>query len=115
MEAPFIILILVLIIGALIWLWFFISSEFGRIAEDKGFSAQRYRRMCFWLGLIGILMVIALPDRSIGEALYQAKIFFSTPEMFAWTLAIILLSVLLEQGIIWLVRLLSRRLEGGTK
>ena len=63
MEAPFIILILVLIIGALIWLWFFISSEFGRIAEDKGFSAQRYRRMCFWLGLIGILMVIALPDR----------------------------------------------------
>lgn len=59
--------------------------------------------------------VIALPDRSIGEALYQAKIFFSTPEMFAWTLAIILLSFLLEQGIVWLVRLLSKRLEGGAK
>jgi len=59
--------------------------------------------------------VIALPSRSIGEALYQAKIFFSTPEMFAWTLAIILLSVALEQGVLLLVRLLSRRLEGGAK
>lgn len=63
MEAPFIALLFVIILGALIWLWYCISSEFGRIAEEKGFSAQRYRRMCFWLGLIGILMVIALPDR----------------------------------------------------
>jgi len=35
--------------------------------------------------------------------------------MFAWTLAIILLSVALEQGVLLLVRLLSRRLEGGAK
>ena len=57
--------------------------------------------------------VIGLPDQSIGEALYQAKIFFSTPELFAWTLAIILLSVGLEKAVMLLVRRLNRRLEGG--
>lgn len=56
--------------------------------------------------------VIGLPDRSIGEALYQAKIFFSTPELFAWTLAIILLSVALEQAVMRGVKALSGRLEG---
>ena len=59
--------------------------------------------------------VIGLPDRSIGEALYQAKIFFSTPELFAWTLAIILLSVGLEQAVLKLVGTLSRKLEGGAE
>lgn len=57
--------------------------------------------------------VIGLPDQSIGEALYQAKIFFSTPELFAWTLAIILLSVGLEQAVMRAAKALSRRLEGG--
>ncbi len=57
--------------------------------------------------------VIALPSRSIGEALYQAKIFFSAPEMFAWTLAILILSVLLEQGMMMLMRFINRRIEGG--
>lgn len=57
--------------------------------------------------------VIGLPDRSIGEALYQAKIFFSTPELYAWTLAIILLSVGLEQLMLHLADFCRRRLEGG--
>lgn len=56
--------------------------------------------------------VIGLPDRSIGGALYQAKIFFNTPELFAWTLAIILLSVGLERAVLVGVRALSRRLKG---
>ena len=55
--------------------------------------------------------VIGLPDRSTGEALYQAKIFFSTPELFAWTLAIILLSVALEQAMLHLVGAVNRRLK----
>lgn len=57
--------------------------------------------------------VIGLPDGSIGEALYQAKIFFSTPELYAWTIAIILLSVGLEQAVLWMVRRINRRLDGG--
>ena len=57
--------------------------------------------------------VIGLPDKSIGEALYEAKIFFSTPELFAWTIAIILISVGLEQVMLWAARRLRGRLEGG--
>ncbi len=59
--------------------------------------------------------VIGLPDQSIGEALYQAKIFFSTPELYAWTLAIILLSVGLEQAVLLLVRAASRKIDGGAR
>ncbi|NLG23725.1 MAG: ABC transporter permease subunit [Clostridiales bacterium] len=42
--------------------------------------------------------VIGLPDRSIGAALYQAKVFLNTPELFAWTIAIVLISQAFEKG-----------------
>ncbi|WP_308564910.1 ABC transporter permease [Peptostreptococcus stomatis] len=37
--------------------------------------------------------VIGMPNMSIGEKLYQAKIYLSTGDLFAWTLVIIVLSV----------------------
>ncbi|MDD3921664.1 MAG: ABC transporter permease subunit [Eubacteriales bacterium] len=49
--------------------------------------------------------VIASPALSIGRSLIESKLYVETPDLFAWTLAVILLSVLLE----WLVvRLLGR-------
>ena len=41
--------------------------------------------------------VIGLPDGSIGDALYRAKITLSTGELFAWTFVIILLSTAFEK------------------
>lgn len=41
--------------------------------------------------------VIGLPDGSIGDALYRAKITLSTGELFAWTFVIILLSAVFEK------------------
>ncbi|MBI9094506.1 MAG: ABC transporter permease subunit [Sphaerochaeta sp.] len=41
--------------------------------------------------------VIGLPQGSIGEKLYQAKIYLDTPDMFAWTLVIITISVWFEK------------------
>ena len=41
--------------------------------------------------------VIGLPDGSIGDALYRAKITLSTGELFAWTFVIILLSAGFEK------------------
>ena len=41
--------------------------------------------------------VIGIPDGSIGERLYQAKIFLDTPDLFAWTVVIILVSLLFEK------------------
>ena len=40
--------------------------------------------------------VIALSKNSIGKALYESKLYLETPELFAWTAAIILISMALE-------------------
>lgn len=44
--------------------------------------------------------VIAQPKRSIGYRLYQSKILIETTDLFAWTLLVILLSMLIEQLLI---------------
>lgn len=41
--------------------------------------------------------VIGLPAGTIGERLYTAKVYFQTPDLFAWTLAIVAVSVLAER------------------
>ncbi len=41
--------------------------------------------------------VIGLPKNSIGENLYQAKIFLDTPDLFAWTVVIIVISILFQK------------------
>ena len=41
--------------------------------------------------------VIGIPDGSIGEKLYKAKIYLNTPDLFSWTLVIVLLSLLFEK------------------
>lgn len=65
--------------------------------------------MCWKAGIAA--EVIAQPRDSIGSALQQAKLFFLTDEMFAWTLAVILLSVLLEKLVVRLIRALQKRTE----
>lgn len=67
--------------------------------------------MCWKAGIAA--EVIGQPRNSIGSALYQAKVLLSTPELFAWTLAIIILSVLIEKAALMLIKLLSRRLDHG--
>lgn len=51
--------------------------------------------------------VIGVPDGSIGEGLYMAKIYLSTAELFAWTLAIILISALFEKLFLFILRKLA--------
>jgi NitT/TauT family transport system permease protein len=41
--------------------------------------------------------VIGIPVGSIGEKLYMSKIYLDTPDLFAWTLVIILISVCFEK------------------
>ena len=45
--------------------------------------------------------VIGITTGSIGAALYNAKIFFSTAELFAWTLVIVLVSLVFEKMFLW--------------
>lgn len=48
--------------------------------------------------------VIGIPAGSIGERLYEAKLYLMTKELFAWTIVIILISVLFEKAVMLLLR-----------
>ena len=53
--------------------------------------------------------VIGLPVSSIGEGLYNAKIYLNTAGVFAWTAVIILLSSLVEWLVVWLLKQFGRQ------
>lgn len=53
--------------------------------------------------------VIGLPVSSIGEGLYNAKIYLNTAGVFAWTAVIILLSSLVERLVVELLKQFGRR------
>ncbi len=55
--------------------------------------------------------IIGLVQGSIGNQLYQAKIYLMTPELFAWTLVIIFLSMGCEQVMRLLTHLVLKRSE----
>lgn len=55
--------------------------------------------------------VIGLPSNSIGENLYNAKIFLDTTSLFAWTTAMIIISIIYEKIIIKLIESISHRIE----
>ncbi len=65
--------------------------------------------MCFKAGIAA--EVIGLPDNSIGEQLYQSKIYLNMPDLFAWTILIILCSFLLEHLVSFAIYLISKQLE----
>ncbi len=54
--------------------------------------------------------IIGLPSRSIGEHLYEAKLYLDTANLFAWTLSIILVSLLTEKISLYLVRKAGEKL-----
>ncbi|MFA7501776.1 MAG: ABC transporter permease subunit [Anaerovoracaceae bacterium] len=41
--------------------------------------------------------VIGIPDGSIGEKLYEAKVYLNSADLFAWTVVIVLVSVVFEK------------------
>ena len=55
--------------------------------------------------------VIGLPRGSIGERLYTAKIYLDTPDLFAWTVVIILVSIAFERLFMFLLDRTVARLE----
>ena len=55
--------------------------------------------------------VIGIPKNSIGENLYNAKIYLDTPDLFAWTVVIILISLIFEKLFIYLLDKGIKRLE----
>lgn len=57
--------------------------------------------------------LISIPAGSIGERLYEAKVYLMTGDLFAWTLLVILLSAACARLFTALLHLAARRLRGG--
>ena len=56
--------------------------------------------------------VIGMPAGSIGERLQQAKVYLDTPDLFAWTLVILMLSWAFEKLALRLFAFAGQRLAG---
>ncbi len=62
--------------------------------------------------------VLSTPKHAIGTQLYFSKTYLETPSLFAWTLVIIVLSVIIEKLLVRLLELIGKMLralpKGGT-
>ena len=56
-------LLSIIILILAIWLEWYIANQFYAVAKAKGHSDRKYLWICFWLTVVGYLLVIALPDR----------------------------------------------------
>lgn len=65
--------------------------------------------MCWKAGIAA--EVIGLPATSIGEHLYEAKVYLATSDLFAWTFVIICISILGEAAFTKLIGAVVRRIE----
>ena len=57
--------------------------------------------------------VIGLPNGSMGNRLYETKLYMDTAEMFAWTVVIVLISFLVERGFLWLLNKINGKITDG--
>jgi len=48
--------------------------------------------------------VIGIPTGSIGEKMYMSKVYLDSASLFAWTVVIVVISVLFEKLVIWLIK-----------
>lgn len=54
--------------------------------------------------------IIGLPSLTIGKQIHDSKIYVEIPQLFAWTLVVILLSIMLEKALLRLMKWLNRRI-----
>ena len=67
--------LLMIIIAALaIWLEWYIANQFFEAAKAKGYPDRKYLWICFWLSVVGYLLVIALPDRGTSVSVVSDEL-----------------------------------------
>ena len=58
-----ILLFIIAVCCLLLWGLYLLAKEFYKVAKAKGYPQKKYLWLSFWLGIVGYLLVIALPDR----------------------------------------------------
>lgn len=56
--------------------------------------------------------VIGIPTGSIGEVLYESKVYLNTVNLFSWAIVIIILGFISEKVFVYLIKLCIRKIEG---
>lgn len=72
--------------------------KFVYLSQVKPYAATACKLglgLCWKAGVAA--EVIGIPSGSIGEKLYKAKVYLETPDLFAWTIVIILISLTFEK------------------
>ena len=54
--------------------------------------------------------IIGLAKNTIGNEIYKAKLYFMTAELFAWTIVIVLLSIICEVFFKLIIKLINQKL-----
>ena len=57
------VLLILIVVAIVLWIQYLIAKEFYLAAQAKGYAEKKYLWLCFLLGAVGYLLVIALPDR----------------------------------------------------
>ena len=53
--------------------------------------------------------VLCLPLKALGTQIYYSKLYLEIPDLFAWTVAVVVLSLLLEKVLLWALTPRKRR------
>ena len=53
--------------------------------------------------------MLGRPAKAIGKQIYDSKIYLETVDLFAWTIVVILMSVMLEKLMLWLVKRIGKQ------
>ncbi len=56
--------------------------------------------------------VIGNPNNSIGEHIFTSKLYLDTAGLFAWTLVVVVISILFEKSILFLLNRFTKTMEG---
>lgn len=75
------IIIPVLIIVVYFVIWLLAAQVFEEIAEMKGHNGKRFFWWCFFVGPVGMMMVIALPDRRNGYGNTNETVIDELPDL----------------------------------
>ncbi|MBQ7974107.1 MAG: hypothetical protein IJ300_00250 [Clostridia bacterium] len=55
------------VITVVICVWYLAATELAKIAADKGYNDKKYFWWTFWLPMVGISLIIAMPNRKGTE------------------------------------------------
>ena len=62
----FLLIVIPVVLVVALYISAIVASKFEQIAIQKGYDSSIHSfAMCFWLGVVGYLYVIALPDKSV--------------------------------------------------